>query len=846
MSFRHPEGSRYDRGRRDTRYDYNDRRDGERDPRDRTDRDRPRDHFRERSRSRSRDRDGRYTERERDRWVERDGDQSRGGRTEASKPPTGPRDPGPRHLHRGFSSPLNSKSNNTTDPRLERGPETSPGKPTILSTPVSSTPPTPNSSADSSSASGKITAALRQLSQRSNEQGALQLRKDVVEARARAREREHVQSHPKYAEFPSLKDYHRKLEKKDIEDLDALRKEVNAADKQWLASAEAFASTLLQAFAELQHEKDRRIVTPVANDGLEARINSRLDAFEKQRKEEAERHEKQIQELQRGLSTEIAQRKIVGIENESLKKKVQDLEHQNQSLAALVGEHENSIKQLHEQRPSSLPTQAPHQDILAAENLTDVKVAMEECQDRIAYLQGIVSEHDKKLGEMDIDLIGDSCSAIATTVPRLEQTIKRAADDITLLRSDNGKLQTNAELLQSSAKQLQLITDQLQLDTQKLHSDIEKLRSSAEQLRSDSDLLQSNTEQLKSDNEQLKSGNEQLKSETAQLRLDAEKLQSVVQRPPEADTFITVKQFSSMNEAVFKTFGGWIEDLKKRMNAVEGQDPTLQAILKQQNDVSSQIKVVEDEIKILKNTSDQRATRRVPTPAVDPKTIQLEGKWKDHDKRLKALEAVSRPSLQQSEGTHEEPADAADSLALKRASVESMKAAITALKTQVAMIDQSVKAVSESAKLTNESQAAQIGRIGELEAKLAGSNMRLGTAEQNMRLNEERLAKSLEFMQHNFTSLDSQMNNLTTESLFQAIVHHIDNYHPTEALVGPKVDKMVQQMNVYEQRLVALERTVDSGEEPANKKRKLSPRHRPAFPIWKEREGMSNGVGAVP
>ncbi|OHW99850.1 alpha fucosyltransferase 3 [Colletotrichum incanum] len=668
------------------------------------------------------------------------------------------------------------------------------------------------------------------------------LQKDVVDRRARAREKDHVQSHPKYAEFPSLKDYHQKLEKRDTEDLNALCREVNLADKQWLTSAEGFAATLLQAFVELQQQqdKDRRsaISGSSSSEDLETRLNSRLDALDKQHKEETAKQKKQIENLQKGLSTETALRKILGIENESLKKKVQDLQNQKSSLTTKVDEHGTSIKRLQEKKPEVVLPPAPQKTAITSKDLTQVETMIDQCRNKLTDLETKLAGHDQKLGEMDVDLITEGCYTIAATLPRLEQNAKRAADEISVLRTDHDKLRSDNEKLRSDTDLLQSEVQQLQSGTEQLRSEALEVRSSVEHLKSATDQLKSSTEHINTNVGQQKSEMAQLRSGAEESQLAIEKLQSAMQRPPAEDSFLTVKTFTTMNTAVFKTFSGWIDDLKKRADAVEGQIPTLQTVSKQQIDQSSQIKAIEDQVKTLEKGSDQKTNRssensRVPSPAPDSRGFQYEGKWREHDTRLKALEASSRRSSYHSASAASEPTDAVDALAQRRAPIESMNAAIEALKAQVAMADQSLNAVSDSARLTSDSQVSQAERISQLENELCTTGRRLGTAEQTLQATGERLERKLDFMQQNFTSLDSQMNNLTTENLFQAIIQYIDRHQPVEAVIGHKVERIFQQMTAYEQRLAVLEQSVASGEEPANKKRKLSPHMR--------QMGMTNG-----
>ncbi|TIC97847.1 hypothetical protein CH35J_007003 [Colletotrichum higginsianum] len=666
----------------------------------------------------------------------------------------------------------------------------------------------------------------------------------------------------KYAEFPSLRDCHQKLEKRDAEDLAALRKEINVADSHWLSSAEGFATTLLQVVAELlQQDKDRRLAAsvskPSSTDGLEVRLNSRLDALGKQHKEEVAKQQKQIEDLQKGLSTGIAQRKILGIENDSLKKKIQELQSQKQSLVRKVDEHGTLIKQLQEEKSKETPLPpAPQEATVTAEDLKEVKTIADRCRSGLADLEATVTGHDQKLGEIDVDLITDGCVTIAATLPRLEQHAKRAADDISGLRSDhdrlrldNEKLRSNADILQSSVQQLQSGTQQLRSDAFGVQSSVEQLKSVTDQLKHDTESLKTDTldlktntqdlrtdtKGLKSDTEHLKAAAEQLKCETTQLRsssgetqLALEELQSTTPRLPAGDSFLSVKTFTTMNTAVLQKFSSWVDDLKRRVDVIEGQIPTLQTTSKQQSDHSSRIKAIEDQVKTLEKESDQKTipsseTSRVTTPAPDNKNVQLEGKWKEHDMRLKTLEANSRKSPYRSDSASFEPTDAKDALVQRRTPIESMKAAIEALRDQVAIADQSIKALSESAKLASAGQASHTKRFGQLENELFSTGRRLMTAEDALRATEKKIERKLDFMQQNFTTLDSQMNNLSLETLFQAIIQYMGTFQPGEAVVGPKVERVVQQVTAQEFRLAALERAVTSSEEPANKKRKISP-----------------------
>ncbi|KAK1639794.1 hypothetical protein BDP81DRAFT_369748 [Colletotrichum phormii] len=844
-------------------YDYSDRRGGERDrPSGRDSRynrrsrspSRPRSRSRSRSISLSRSSPSRSSspdrrirerkrgrDRDRDRMKDLDRDQSR-TQTDLSKlvPPSGPRlaipPRGP--PTRTFSSPVHSKSGISIDTRLDRGSEQSPWKPPALSTtPASSAPPTPRF-ANGTTSTIKITASLRQLTQRSNEQGAIRLRKDVVEARAKAREKEHAQSHPKYAEFPSLRDYHRKLEKKDTDDLGNLGKEMKDADQQWQASAEAFAATLLQAFTELQQkDKDRRSIAPSPADGLETRLNSRLETLENQHKEAAAEQQKQMEELRKTLSVESAKRKALGVENETLKKKVQELQGHYQSLTSKADDQGASIKRLQEPKPDVVPPRAPpKQNGITAEELKEVKTLLDQHESVIAMLKNQVCEHDNKLGEMDIDLISDSCGAIATTLPRLEQNGKKAADDVTTLQTKHRMLGLDTEQLESETAQLrsgaECIRAQLKSETEsvrkdalEIKSDTEHLKTEAQQLRSDTDYVKKNVEKFESVIEQIKTEAQQLRTEMTQLQSSIEKLASEIPRPPNGDKFLAVRTFTTMNATVFKTFSNWIEDVKKRIDIVERQMPPLRT-----TDA-----VAWTQVKTLEKGSDQKSSRsaensRLSTPSNDLKVDLYEGKLKDYDTRIKVLEAVSRQSPRRVEHDASEPTKTADVPAKRRASDESasIKLTIEALKEQLSMIDQSIKAISESAKLTSESQAADSQRIQALESqayetradhrRLDGIEKRFATTEEKVQASEAKM----DFMQHNIMNVDAQINNLTTESLYQAILHHIDRYHPTEAAVGPKVDQMARQVTTYEQRLHFLERQLKLNDEPANKKRRLS------------------------
>ncbi|KAK1727148.1 uncharacterized protein BDZ83DRAFT_750172 [Colletotrichum acutatum] len=775
---------------------------------------------------------------------------------------------------RTFSSPVMSKSGMSIDTRFDRGSERSPLKPPALSaTPASSAPPTPRSANDTI-ATVKITASLRQLTRRSNEQGAIRLRKDVVEARAKAREKEHSQSHAKYAEFPSLKDYHRKLEKKDSEDLDNLVKDMKDADQQWQVSAETFAATLLQAFTELQQkDKDRRHVAPSIPDGLEAQLNSRLDALENQHKEEAVKQQKQMDELRKSLSIESAKRKALDVENETLKKKVQELQGHYQSLSSRADDHDASIKQLQEPKPEVVPSRAPpKQNGIKSEELDAIKTLLAQHEDLLSFLKIQVSEHDNKLGEMDIDLISDSCGAIATTLPRLEQNVKKAANDVIMLQSKHRMLGLDTEVIGSSVQQLR---SDMQQGIQQQHSDIEKIQAGVEQLESETARLRSGAESLrtqmkseaecfkkdaleiKSDTEHLKTEAQQLRSDTDQVKKDIDKFKSVIEhmkteaqqfksemtqlqsgmeklasdlpRPPDGDKFLAVRTFTAMNATVFKTFSTWIEDLKKRVDIVERQMPPLRTDA-----------VAWTQVKTLEKGSEQKSSRstensRLSTPTNDLKVDQYEGKLRDYETRIKVLEAVSRQSPRRLGHDASEPTKTTDAPTKRRAPDDSasIKLTIDALKEQLSMIDQSIKAISESAKLTSESQARDSRRIQVLESQaydFRADHQRLSDFEQRFATTEEKVKASedrMDFVQHNVMSVDAQINNLTTESLYQAILQHIDRYHPTEAAAGSKIDQMARQVAAYEQRLLFLERQMSLNDEPVNKKRRLSSQYGP-------------------
>ncbi|OLN91934.1 hypothetical protein CCHL11_01516 [Colletotrichum chlorophyti] len=631
-----------------------------------------------------------------------------------------------------------------------------------------------------------------------------------------------------------------------MEDLDALRKEATVTDQQVCESAEGFASILLQVFDEMLQERDRRMVTHVpptstAPDGL---VNDRLDALEKQHQEETTKQELQIELLRKGLSTETAQRKALGIEIESLGKRMRELETQNQAMKSSVDAYGKSIERLETETPGdgvvpALATQTPptlQGNSVKAEDLAEVKTVVEECLSRVTELVTTVQAHDEKLGEMDTDILNETCDAIVAKLPRLEQTLKRAADDITTLRSDlraqdmgTKSLQTGAERLHTDLQQLRSDTEKLQSHTEQLRTDADQLLTTGEQLKTYTGQLQSRTELLQSEQEHLKTDTQQLKSETRQLQSKVEQSRLDEQRRTD-EKFITVKAFKDMNKHVFETFSGWIEGVRQRVSAVEGEVSTLQGKNDQVRNhdlriMANEVQAGSRPVSTGQSQNHNPPNGQVSNQVVDLLTIQLEEKLKDYDARLKVLEAVSRSGEQSTHNnTYEESANVVAALAQKRASadsIESMKIAIEALKAQLAMIDSSIKAVCESAKLVNESQTAQGRRIAELESAYAHP-----WDERVERMLERKLdsmQQKLEFIQHGYTSLDSQINSLTTESLFQSILQHVNKYEPMDALIGSKVETAMQQMNTYEQRLGALERTVSSVDEPAHKKRKLVP-----------------------
>ncbi|KAL2882436.1 hypothetical protein SGCOL_002176 [Colletotrichum sp. CLE4] len=632
------------------------------------------------------------------------------------------------------------------------------------------------------------------------------------------------QDHRIFTTTHSAKDYHRKLEKKDIDDLGRLGKEMKDADQQWQTSAEAFAATLLQAFTELQQkDKDRRQIAPSTVDGLETRLNLRLETLENQHKEAAAKQQEQMEELRTALSVESAKRKALGVENETLKKKFQELQGHYQSLTSKADDQGASIKRLQEPKAAVVPPRTPpKQNGITAEELKEVKTLLGQHEGVIAMLKNQVCEHDNKLGEMDIDLISDSCGVIATTLPRLEQNVKKAADDVTTLQTNHRMLGLDTEAIRSSVKQL---WSDIERDVQQQRSDIDKIQADTQQLESETDYVKKDVEKFESVIEQIRTGAQQLRTEMTQLQSSIEKLASEIPRPPNGDKFLAVRTFTTMNATVFKTFSNWIEDVKKRINIVERQMPpprTTDAVAWAQ-------------VKTLEKGSDQKSSRsaensRLSTPTNDLKDDHYEGKLKDYDTRIKVLEAVSRQSPRRAEHDASEPTKTADVPAKRRASDESasIKLTIEALKEQLSMIDQSIKAISESAKLTSESQAVDSQRIQALESqayesradhrRLDGIEKRFATTEEKVQASEAKM----DFLQHNIMNVDAQINNLTTESLYQAILHHIDRYHPTEAVVGPKVDQMARQVITYEQRLHILERQLKLDDEPANKKRRLS------------------------
>ncbi|KAL0940989.1 uncharacterized protein CTRU02_203752 [Colletotrichum truncatum] len=746
---------------------------------------------RDRERSRSRER----------RLPDRDGDRAMSDHYD--KPPSGPRDTRP--SQKRYSSPLHINSAGS-DSRLDNRPNSSPRGQPSNSTNSKPTYETVHV--------GKITEALRVVSKRSYDHVAIQLRKEVVETRKKERENNNKMSQHKYLEFPSLKEAHRRSEKKDQDDLAALRKEEETADKKSLKSTEDLAFTLLQVFAELQQNKDSRVTTSGVSDGLEAQLVSRLDQLEKQRKEDAERQEKRIDELHNGLRTEIAQRKALGMENESLRARLLELETKSQSLHSVVDDHGSSLKRLHDEKPKAVPEAMPKETTLGAtvqaQYVEEIKAFKEECVSAIADLRGEVEKHDAKLGEMDVELIGESCDAIVTKLPRFEQNVKKVIADVLAIRTDTAQLQSDLRQLESRTKVPRADeeccakrADQLKSDTEQLRSRTEKLECDSAQIRSVQEQLQSALDKTRRDNqqpslamEQAKSGVEQLHSEMERLRSNMEQLQSTVQSLLTGDTFVTKTKLKDLNNGFITTFGGWVNELKKRSSTLE-----------------EQVKILQNDIALQKSNA--------AASAAESRILPLETKWEEHDERIKTLEDTSK---QYSQGaaklSWEEHADALEKK--HTSSMETTSAVIEALKTQIAMSEQSLKTISGSIKLMNDNQTAQTGRIAEAEAQMSKLSMQLMDLAQNIKAVEDKMEKRMDLLQHHYICLDSKMNNLTTETLFKAIIDYIDKYQPTELHLGQRMETIIQQVNQHEHRLVKVERSSSLSEEPASKKRKLS------------------------
>ncbi|KAF6820031.1 hypothetical protein CSOJ01_01099 [Colletotrichum sojae] len=839
-----------DRDRRYDRdpYNYHDRRDGERDRRDRDyDRDYGRG-SRDRERSRSRSRDGRS----------RDQDTDRPGTS--FKTSTASRETAPRPPQRTLSSP-SYKTGASTGSSPPPPPPPTRKPPTILTTPSSSAPSTPRIS-DGSTHVGKIAEALRTVSKRTSEHASIQVRKEVIEARAKAREQDRKISQSKYTEYPSLKESHRKTEKKDLDDLAALRKDEQEADKRTLVTTEQLASTLFQILSEVASKDGLGTV-----DSLEARFNARLGALEAKHREEAERQEKRIQELSKDILAEANERMLLSTENETLKARLRDVERKGQAYRQLVDEHTTSIRQLQTSQAHAGPAQAIPDPAVHAQHADELKM-----------LQIKVAAHEEKLGDLDVDLINESCEVTTTTLPRCEANVKKAMEDIkkaheeakqareeakqaaedikkakeeakkgtdeiaslrkdakqlrsqlehtsTLVearRKDQENLRYKIEKLQNnkqpstSSGKLEAGVEQLRSDFSQLNSEMEKIRRShesmgdtkqlkvgVEQLRSDFGQLNSEVEKIQTsqqssaDTEQLRAEVNQLQSDVKDLKSEMEQLRTRAQLRPEGDTFVTAKRVKALNDGFLKAVGQWVDELKARTKALE--DHVAHAQHNPNPDVAQ--------------TSDK--------PSAVTESATLETMMDNHDERIRVLESSAQAQEQSAKVSRDEERSL---LEKKQAAFEeAMLAMIETMKTQVAMSEQSLKSVSESVKLMTDNQSAQTGRLGEVESEMLKLGTRLESSEQSIRSAEEKLEKRMDLVQHNYMSLDSQMNNLTTDGLFQAIVRHLDKYQPSGAQLGQKVDTIIQQVTQHEHRLVKVERSSSTSEEPAHKKRKFSP-----------------------
>ncbi|KAF3799548.1 hypothetical protein GCG54_00002250 [Colletotrichum gloeosporioides] len=663
------------------------------------------------------------------------------------------------------------------------------GLPTASTTPVSSRPSSPKLAAGSSH-HAKITQALQSIYHRNKEHVTIQLRREVVETRVKERENVRRASQHKYAEFPSLRETHRRSEKKDQEDLAVLRKEEEGAHARSVESSEHLASLILQVYSDLQQEKDKRAVTTTSTSSLV----DRLDNLEKQ-------HQEDVKELKKGLAFETAQRKALDIENKSLKAKLSKLEEEvekkHTSTSSALTEQADSIKRLIQAqlKTTSAPTpNAAAQDKQASD--------INQCIDDIVKLRDILGRHDKHLGELDTEIITEACSGFVTRLPRLEK------------ECDNLKVQQQAAQTLRDSEQ-----DKLAADLKSLRSRLEKLESDAKQHDEQLQTLQLSSAQHATCTTTLESSWEQLQADIAQLKVD-----SVVHLSRTAILESAPKELAEQVDAMQQQLSQQRAEAQKPILQPQQTLPDAQQFTASVNEIKSSMDALQKQVDKLGSTIGDTFVKKATHEKINKNFLTMVGGWIDEiRKRLIVLETGNasndgcpRDSTRTRQGSEKveaavpSPRQTADPVIKK-------------LSDQVDMNEKSLKAVRGTIDSIIETEKIHMERIQDLEEQRAKADKRMDGFEQGLGNVQSKMEKRMEVVDQQYLSLDSQMNNLTTEGLYSAIISHLDKEQPGEAQLGQKVQTIIKQMSEHEHRLIKVEKSSRLSEEPARKRQKLSP-----------------------
>ncbi|KAI8261043.1 hypothetical protein K4K58_001562 [Colletotrichum sp. SAR11_239] len=663
------------------------------------------------------------------------------------------------------------------------------GLPTASTTPVSPRPSSPKLAAGSSH-HAKITQALQSISRRNKEHATLQLRREVVETRVKERENIRRASQHKYAEFPSLRETHRRSEKKDQEDLAALRKEEQAAHARSVESSEQLASLILQVYSDFQQEKDKRAVAATSTSSLV----DRLDNLEKQ-------HQEDVKELKKGLALETAQRKALDIENKSLKAKLSKLEEEvekkHTSTSSALTEQVDSIKRLSQAQLKTTP--APTLDAAAEDKQAS---DIQQCIADIVRLRDVLSRHDNHLGQLDPDIINEACSGFVTRLPRLEK------------ECDNLKKQQQAAQTLRDSEQ-----DKLTADQQSLRSRLEKLESDAKQHDEQLQNLKSSSAQHATRTTSLESSWERLQADIAQLKVD-----SIVHLSRTAILESAPKELAKQVDAMQQQLSQQRAEAQQPTVQPKQTLPDAQQFTASVNEIKSSMDALQKQVNTLGSTVGDTFVKKATHETINKNFLTMVGGWIDEiRKRLIVLETgnasidgCSRDSTVTRQGS--EKIEAAVPSARQTADP-----VIKKLSDQVDMNEKSLKAVRGTIDSIIETEKIHMERIQDLEEQRAKADKRMDGFEQGLGNVQVKMEKRMEVVDQQYLSLDSQMNNLTTEGLYSAIISHLDKEQPGEAQLGQKVQTIIKQMSEHEHRLVKVEKSSRLSEEPARKRQKLSP-----------------------